>query len=116
MNTSGVPVNLEWAELAYRKSDGLWFSDHDVHRVLERSGVKHSHDLSGDEWFETDLETAKKAIKAVKEGKDSLDKISNVEEKIVLRPEQQEAVNKTKLGFKSGQRCYGMQRCVLERL
>lgn len=104
MNTSGVPVNLEWAELAYRKSDGLWFSDHDVHRVLERSGVKHSHDLSGDEWFETDLETAKKAIKAVKEGKDSLDKISNVEEKIVLRPEQQEAVNKTKLGFKSGQK------------
>lgn len=104
MNTSGVPVNLEWAELAYRKSDGLWFSDHDVHRVLERSGINHSRDLSGDEWFETDLETAKKAIKAVKEGKDSLDKISDVEEKIVLRPEQQEAVNKTKLGFKSGQK------------
>lgn len=104
MNTSGVPVNLEWAELAYRKSDGLWFSDHDVHRVLERSGINHSRDLSGDEWFETDLETAKKAIKAVKEGKYSLDKISDVEEKIVLRPEQQEAVNKTKLGFKSGQK------------
>lgn len=104
MNTSGVPVNLEWAELAYRKSDGLWFSDHDVHRVLERSGINHSRDLSGDEWFETDLETAKKAIKAVKEGKDSLDKIRDAEEKIVLRPEQQDAVNKTKLGFKSGQK------------
>lgn len=67
MNTSGVPFKLEWAELAYRKSDGWWFSDHDVHRVLERSGVKHSKNLTGDEWFETDLETTKRAIKAVKE-------------------------------------------------
>ena len=105
MKTSGVPAKLEWAELAYRKSDGWWFSDHDVHYVLERSGIKHSQDLAGDEWFETDLATAKKAIKAVKEGKDCLDGVippSKV--KIVLRPEQQEAVDKTKVGFKSGQK------------
>ncbi|MCP9317914.1 Eco57I restriction-modification methylase domain-containing protein [Lactobacillus helveticus] len=105
MTTSGVPAKLEWAELAYRKSDGWWFSDHDVHYVLERSGIKHSQDLAGDEWFETDLETAKKAIKAVKAGKDSLDGvISQSKIKIVLRPEQQEAVDKTKAGFKSGQK------------
>ena len=105
MKTSGVPANLEWAELAYRKSDGWWFSDHDVHHVLERSGIKHSQDLAGDEWFETDLDTAKKAIKAVKEGKDSLDGvIPKSKIKIVLRPEQQEAVDKTKEGFKSGQK------------
>lgn len=105
MKTSGIPVNLEWAELAYRKSDGLWFTDHDVHRVLERSGIKHSHNLSGNEWFETDLETAKKAIKAVKEGKDTLDKVEeDLEEQIVLRPEQQRAVDKTKEGFKSGKK------------
>ena len=105
MKTSGVPAKLEWAELAYRKSDGWWFSDHDVHYVLERSGIKHSQDLAGDEWFETDLATAKKAIKAVKEGKDSLDGvIPPSKEKIVLRPEQQEAVDKTKVGFKSGQK------------
>lgn len=105
MKTSGVPANLEWAELAYRKSDGWWFSDHDVHHVLERSGIKHSQDLAGDEWFETDLDTAKKAIKAVKEGKDSLDGVIPPSEvKIVLRPEQQEAVDKTKTGFKSGQK------------
>lgn len=72
MNTSGVPFKLEWAELAYRKSDGWWFSDHDVHRVLERSGIKHSDNLTGDEWFKTDLETTKRAIKAVKENKDSI--------------------------------------------
>ena len=105
MKTSGVPANLEWAELAYRKSDGWWFSDHDVHHVLERSGIKHSQDLAGDEWFETDLETAKKAIKAVKAGKDSLDGvIPQSKIKIVLRPEQQEAVDKTKAGFKYGQK------------
>lgn len=103
MKTSGVPTNLEWAELAYRKSDGWWFSDHDVHHVLERSGIKHSKNLTGDEWFETDLETAKKAIKAVKEGKDSLDKVTLAPKaQIVLRPEQQEAVDKTIAGFKSG--------------
>ncbi|MFM9745430.1 hypothetical protein ACKI2C_48595, partial [Streptomyces brasiliscabiei] len=85
--------------------DGWWFSDHDVHYVLERSGIKHSQDLAGDEWFETDLETAKKAIKAVKAGKDSLDGvIPQSKIKIVLRPEQQEAVDKTKAGFKSGQK------------
>lgn len=105
MKTSGVPANLEWAELAYRKSDGWWFSDHDVHYVLERSGIKHSQDLTGDEWFETDLATAKKAIKAVKAGKDSLDGVVPQSKiKIVLRPEQQEAVDKTKTGFKSGQK------------
>lgn len=105
MKTSGVPANLEWAELAYRKSDGWWFSDHDVHHVLERSGIKHSQDLAGDEWFETDLDTAKRAIKAVKAGKDSLDGvIPKSKIKIVLRPEQQEAVDKTKKGFKSGQK------------
>lgn len=105
MKTSGVPADLEWAELAYRKSDGTWFDDHDVHRVLTRSGIKHSEDLAGNEWFKTDLETAKRAIKAVKENKDSLDDVkpeSKVE--IVLRPEQKEAIKKTKKGFKSGQK------------
>lgn len=106
MTTSGLPFKLEWAELAYRSSDGLWFSDHDVHYVLERSGIKHSKDLAGKEWFATDLETAKRAIKAVKEGKTVLDKVGSDENKpkIVLRPEQQEAVDKTKAGFKTGQK------------
>lgn len=106
MTTSGLPFKLEWAELAYRSSDGLWFSDHDVHYVLERSGIKHSKGLAGKEWFATDLETAKRAIKAVKEGKTVLDKVGSDENKpkIVLRPEQQEAVDKTKAGFKTGQK------------
>lgn len=105
MKTSGVPTNLEWAELAYRKSDGTWFDDHAVHNVLTRSGVKHSEDLAGNEWFKTDLETAKRAITAVKEGKDSLDDVRpEAKVEIVLRPEQQDAVDRTKKGFKSGQK------------
>ena len=48
----------------------------------------------------------KKYYYAVKEGKTVLDKVGSDENKpkIVLRPEQQEAVDKTKAGFKTGQK------------
>ena len=105
MRTAGVPYKIQWAELAYRKTDRTFFRDYDVHEVLERSNIKRNTSLEGREWFLTDLETAKKAIKAVKEGKDTLDKVEeDLEEQIVLRPEQQRAVDKTKEGFKSGKK------------
>lgn len=103
MTTAGVPMDLQWAELAYRPSDGKWFTDKDVHRVLERSGVKRNEELAGEEWFKTDLETAKRAIKAVKNNQTAIDlnNPTNTDElNIVLRPEQQEAVDKTKKAFK----------------
>lgn len=103
MTTAGVPMKLNWVELAYRKSDGYWFTDNDVHAVLDRSGVPHSKNLAGREWYQTDLETAKRAIKAVKAGKTAIDLDNPDEEqapKIVLRPEQQEAVDKTEKAFK----------------
>ena len=101
MKTSGVPFTVQWAELAYRKKDHSWFHDYDVHEVLERSGVKKSKKLEGNEWFDTDVETVKQAIKAVKEGRKSISgplqlDIGNIE----LRPEQKEAVEKTKKAFK----------------
>ena len=101
MKTSGVPFTVQWAELAYRKKDHSWFHDYDVHEVLERSGVKKSKKLEGNEWFDTDVETVKQAIKAVKEGRKSISgplqlDISNIE----LRPEQKEAIKKTKQAFK----------------
>ena len=104
MTTAGVPMKLNWVELAYRKSDGYWFTDNDVHAVLDRSGVPHSKNLAGREWYETNLETAKRAIKAVKAGQTAIDLEYPDEKpatKIVLRPEQQEAVDKTKKVFKS---------------
>lgn len=101
MRTSGVPFTVQWAELAYRKKDHTWFHDYDVHDVLERSGVKKSKKLEGNEWFEADVETAKKAIQAVKEGRKSIDvPLKNEEFQIKLRPEQKEAIKKTKQAFK----------------
>lgn len=104
MTTSGLPYTLGWVELAFKKSTQTWFHDKDVHRVLTRSGINHSKYLEGNEWFETDLETAKAAIKAVKEGREYLQNIveetPEAETKIELRPEQKEAVAKTQKVFK----------------
>lgn len=105
METAGVPSKLEWAELAYRKNgEPHWFTDKDVHKVLERSKVPHSPNLSGQEWFKTDLATAKKAIKAVKNNQSVIDIDNNEGQKpkIILRPEQVAAVKKTEKAFKNG--------------
>ncbi len=101
MKTSGLPFMLGWVELAYRKSDKTWFHDYDVHNVLRRSGIKHAELLEGNEWFDTDLETAKSAIQAVKDGREYINE--SVEEKtaVVLRPEQEAAVAKTRQAFKT---------------
>jgi hypothetical protein len=104
METAGVPAKLEWAELAYRKNgEPHWFTDKDVHKVLERSKVPHSPNLSGQEWFKTDLVTAKKAIKAVKNNQSVIDIDNNEGQKpkIILRPEQIAAVKKTEKAFKN---------------
>ena len=101
MKTAGVPHKLQWAELAYRKSDHTWFRDYDVHDVLDRSHIEKTEVTEGNEWYKTDVETAKKAIKAVKEGKKSLDFDSRPTPiKIILRPEQHDAVKKTEKAFK----------------
>lgn len=101
MKTSGIPFTVQWAELAYRKKDHSWFHDYDVHDVLERSGVKKSKKLEGNEWFNTDVETVKQAIKAVKEGRKSINAPLKLDiGKIKLRPEQKEAITKTKKAFK----------------
>lgn len=104
MKTSGLPYTLGWVELAYKKSNQSWFHDYDVHEVLKRSGIRQAEHLDGQEWFETDLETAKAAIKAVKDGRHSLqiasEETSNRESTISLRPEQQAAVEQTQKVFK----------------
>ena len=102
MKTSGIKFVLEWVELAWKKSTKTWFHDHDVHEVLKRSGIKRPEFLDGSEWFETDLETAKSAIKAVKEGQSALDSVgsTNADDHITLRPEQSLAVEKTRKNFK----------------
>lgn len=108
MKTSGLPYTLGWVELAYKKATKSWFHDYDVHNVLKRSGIKQSEHLEGTEWFKTDLETAKAAIKAVKEGKNYLNiavEETLVDEPVItLRPEQEAAVEQTQKVFKKKDR------------
>lgn len=108
MTTSGLPFKLGWVELAYKKSTKSWFHDHDVHEVLRRSGIGHPEHLEGNEWFETDLETAKEAIKAVKDGRSFISETQAAYKaekvKITLRPEQDAAVKQTQKTYKKKDR------------
>jgi len=105
--TAGIAYDLLYTELTiYNDKTGLKaFSDHEVHNVLTRSGLKKKifdSKNKANEWFITDLETVKKAIAAVKEGKDSLhaSEVSETQNPIVFRPEQKEAIEKTIKQFK----------------
>lgn len=107
--TAGIAYDLLYTELAiYNDKSGLKaFSDHEVHNVLTRSGVKKKvfdSKNKANEWFITDLETVKKAISAVKEGRDSLhaSEVTETQSPIVFRPEQKEAIDKTAKQFKKG--------------
>ncbi|SEN16407.1 Superfamily II DNA or RNA helicase [Paenisporosarcina quisquiliarum] len=100
MRTAGVPARIDWAELAWIKGSKSWFGDKDVHEVLTRSGYKRKDGLDGTEWFNVDLDTAKDAIKAVKEGRKSLKlEYKKEPQKIILRSEQNEAVKQATKAF-----------------
>ena len=108
--TAGVSFDLRYTELAikevaYGSSVALApFSDKDVHAVLLNSGKRkvQPNATDGNEWFEVDLETAKNAIKAVKEGRKALtsNEITTTAPAIEFRDEQKEAVAKTLARFK----------------
>jgi hypothetical protein len=104
--TAGISYDLLHTEVTVYNYKGTLnsFSDSEVHSVLLRSGIqKKVFDTinKANEWFITDLETVKKAIKAVKEGKDSLNasEITSTQNPIIFRPEQQDAIDKTKKQF-----------------
>lgn len=98
-STAGIKYELLHTELAVTNNNKS-FKDKDVHDVLERSGYKRFYydtERKQNEWFVVSLEVAKSAIKAVKEGRKSLttDEKIKTHNPIILRPEQEEAVNKT---------------------
>ena len=105
--TAGIAYDLLYTELTiYNSKKGLCsFNDKEVHNVLERSGIRKKifdTENKANEWFITDLETVKRAIAAVKEGRESLSsaEVSHDQTPIVFRPEQREAIEKTKKQFK----------------
>lgn len=104
-STAGISYELLHTELATTET-GRAFRDYEVHDVLTRSGIDRYYfdtENKQNEWFIVDLETAKKAIKAVKEGKKSLDAkdISKGRSPIAFRPEQKEAIEFTRKRFKT---------------
>lgn len=113
-NTAGIEPILLHTELAVKeihKDDGSIeikaFRDHEVHRVLENSGIKKKkiNGTTGKEWYQIDKATAIEAIKAVKMCYTNLSntKASNFTP-IIFRPEQKEAIEKTIKQFKNGNR------------
>lgn len=104
--TAGITYELLHTELAVDKNN-MAFRDSDVHRVLLNSGIKKKIlNNSANEWFITDLNTAKNAITAVKKGKKSLfgNEISTNKSPVILRPNQRDAVDRTKKQFKNNDR------------
>ena len=93
LGTAKVEYKIVFEESAMKK-DGGSFTDHDVHRILRNLAVVNA---SG-EWFKCSVNDLKRAIYQIKTGEQT-------EENRVLnfgmRPEQEEAVNKTINYYKS---------------
>ncbi len=110
--TAGIEYELLYTELAIKKNEKgkiVAFSDHDVHKVFERSNIKkHIFDTQNkaNEWYQTNLETVKNAISAVKANRQSLlsNEITTTHDPIVFRPEQLKAIRDTKAQFRKGDR------------
>ena len=109
--TAGIAYQLLYTEISIFVRNGMimTFNDKQVHKVLERSGIKRKEfdgvtGADADEWYCCDLETVKKAISAVKNGETSLhpSDITQKQSPIIFRPEQQEAISKTRKRFKKG--------------
>lgn len=131
--TAGIDYQLIYTELAERKIEKVegnkkqilleYFDDHKVHDVLKNSGIKNVKFGGSKEWFRTDLDTVKNAIKAVKEGRKTLtgSEVSTEHVHIDFRPEQQEAIDMTIARFKKGNKMlwnakmrFGKTLCTLE--
>ena len=88
-----VPYRIVYRESAMYP-DGSSFTDHDVHRVLKRKQIPGM----GGEWFRCSVNDVRAAVLAVK------NHTANAENRVnsfSMRPEQQEAVDKTAAYFQS---------------
>lgn len=108
--TASVSYKLEYTELALKQVSGYCFTfrDIDVQKVLMNSGIRkvHPNGETGNEWFQTNVETVKAAIKALKDGKNSISSgiiISDITQSpIDFREEQKDAIEKTIKVLKKG--------------
>lgn len=93
LGTAAIQHKIVFEESAMKK-DGSSFTDHDIHRHLRKQGFANPEG----EWFKCNLNDLRKAIWEIKTGE-------RTEENRVLtfgmRPEQEDAVNKSIAYFKS---------------
>jgi hypothetical protein len=90
----GKPPYIIHLEESAMRNDGTSFTDHDVHRYLRQTGKKNEKG----EWFRCSLKEVKSAIIAVKTG------VMNEENRCLdfkMRPEQEDAIEKTVAYFRS---------------
>jgi len=93
LGTAGVEYRI-LLEASAMREDGSSFSDHDIHRHLKDRGFENTDG----EWFRCSLDDVKSSIVAIQSGEE------NVENRTLtfgMRPEQQEAVDKSIAYFTS---------------
>ena len=88
-----VPYEIVYRTSAMRE-DGSCFTDHDVHRMLRRRKITGV----GGEWFRCTVKDLEAAVLAVKT--DTVNE-ENRTQTFAMRPEQEEAVNKTIAYFRA---------------
>ncbi len=93
LKTSGLKYRIVFEESAMKR-DGSSFTDHDIHRHLRKQGFANPEG----EWFKCTLNDLRKAIWEIKTGERTE---ANRVLTFGMRPEQNEAVEKTITYFKS---------------
>lgn len=93
LGTAAIKYKIVFEESAMKR-DGSSFTDHDIHRQLRKNKFPNPEG----EWFKCSLNDLRKAIWEIKTGEQTED---NRVLSFGMRPEQEDAVNKTITYFKS---------------
>lgn len=97
LHTSGVRWKILFEESAMCE-DGSCFTDHQVHKILERNGfTRLNHGKDRNEWF---FCSEKDVLAAIRELRTGIRSDRDRNECFLMRPEQEDAVEKTEAYFK----------------
>lgn len=96
LHTSKVKYEIVLVESAM-SNDGSCFTDKDVHKLLERNGLRRLNPLDRtDEWFKCSVSDVMAAILSLRTGTSN---VENRTQNFEMRPEQYRAVEQTKRYF-----------------
>ena len=96
LHTSKVNYEIVLVESAMA-NDGSCFTDKDVHKLLERNGLRRLNPLDRtDEWFKCSVHDVMAAILSLRTGSSN---VENRTQNFEMRPEQYRAVEQTKTYF-----------------